>query len=480
MEIRTAEVRQQELPICVDLDGTLVKTDTLIESSLALLHRNWFYLLLFPWWLLRGRALLKRRIAERTPLNVASLPYNEELLSLLQGERKKGRRLVLATAADQIIASRIADHLGCFAEVLASNGSRNLKGAAKLRVLEKRFGAKGFDYAGNSRADVAVWRGSNRAIVVAPSSSLAAHLPEDRIVVGRAPTFRARLLALIAALRMHQWAKNILLFLPMVTAHNLAPHIIGKAALAFGSFSLFASANYLINDLLDLAADRNHERKRFRPFASGELPLGWALAGIPLALAAGTACALLTTSAFVAYLAVYLACAILYSVRIKRIVLADVLLLAALYDIRIMAGGSAVDIPISQWLLGFSMFLFLSLAFVKRYSELRAVRLRNGDGSPGRGYVRGDLELLLPFGIGSGYLSVLVLALYLNSPEVRVLYFRPQVLWLTCPVLLYWISRIWMMAYRGEMDEDPVLFAVTDKVSYAAGLIIGAIMLWAL
>jgi len=468
------------LPLCVDLDGTLVQTDTLLESALALLRRNIFYVAAFALWLLRGRACLKRRIAERSSLDVTLLPYNQGVLALLRQESARGRHLVLATAADRLIAEKVAAHLGCFNEVLASDGSLNLKGRAKLRALEARFGQRGFQYAGNSRADLPLWSASDDPVVVGASPSLVFRLGGAR-VIGVAPTLGQRVALLLKAMRFKQWVKNILLFVPLITAHKWASgHMVGKALLCFLAFGLCASSNYLLNDLFDLAADRQHARKRFRPFASGLLPIHWGLIAMPLTFAAGIACAILTSSGFLIYLGVYMVCAIFYSARLKREVLADVLLLAALYDLRIMAGGAAAGVPISEWLLAFSMFLFLSLALVKRYSELSAVRARNGSADSGRGYRTGDLELLLALGTGSGYLSVLVLALYVNSPEVRALYLRPHLLWLMCPVFLYWISRVWLLAHRGEVDEDPVVFALEDKVSYLAGAVTAAVMLAAM
>lgn len=469
------------IPLCVDLDGTLVKTDTLLEAALALLRDDPLCALLFPLWLLRGRAYFKRRIAERSPLEAASLPYNQELLELLRAARRSGRRLVLATASDEILARKVADHLGCFNEVVASDGRRNLKGRAKREELEARFGARGYEYAGDSRADLPVWEGAQRAIRVDAAGGLSAATGEQgwlqRPLAPAAPARTA--FALLRACRPRQWVKNVLLFVPIITAHKLgSPVMVGKALLAFLAFGLCASANYLLNDLVDLAADRRHETKRFRPLASGELPIAWGVAAIPAVFAGGLLCASLTSPGFVAYLAAYLGCALFYSAYLKQVVLADVLLLAALYDLRIMAGGAAAGVPISQWLLGFSMFLFLSLALVKRYSELRALRLKNGAGS--RGYLTGDLELLVALGTGSGYVSVLVLALYLNSPEVRALYSRPHLLWLMCPVFLYWISRVWLLAHRGDIHEDPVVFALEDKVSYLAGLITVAVMMAAL
>lgn len=476
MEAPATQAAAEAVPLCVDLDGTLVKTDTLYEAVLALLRRNLLYLLVLPFWLLRGRAYLKGRIAVLVTLDAGTLPYNEALVVLLREQRASGRRLVLASAADAAIAHRIAAHVDCFHEVIATGGDTNLKGRAKLEALEQRFGRRGFDYVGDSPVDVPIWEGARRGLVAAPSGQILEY-PAGL----QARTSIARRLRLFArATRVPQWVKNLLLFVPVITAHKLSFPILANAAWAFLAFSLCASANYILNDLMDLTADRLHPVKRLRPFASGNLPLVWGLVLMPLMLVAGMACALQTTTGFLVYLAVYLVCSVLYSARLKRVPLLDVLVLAALYVMRIMAGGQATDLPISQWLLAFSMFLFLSLALAKRHSELGRLRRDNAKPTHGRGYLSEDLELLLSMGTGAGYLSVLILALYVNSPEVRSLYLRPHLLWLMCPVFLYWIGRVWLLAHRGQMDEDPVLFAVKDKVSYFAGLITLAIMAAAL
>lgn len=454
------------IPLCVDLDGTLIRTDLLWESALRLIAGNPLYLFALPFWLLRGRACLKSEIARRVELNAGSLPYHEEFLEFLREEHARGRRLVLATASNHLLAECVAAHLGLFAEVIGSDHTTNLRGSAKAACLVKRFGQRGFDYAGNSAADQPVWREARQALVVGGSHRLVHQLsqePADRrvFVFERHP-----LRAWVRLLRPHQWAKNLIVFAPLLTAHQLdkAP-LLREAALAFAAFSLCASGLYVLNDLLDIEADRQHTNKRHRPFATGDLPVPLGLALAPVLLAGAVAVAAVLPWGFMCVLLAYLGLNAAYSLGIKRVVLLDVFCLAALYTIRLVGGHEATHVAYSAWLLVFSMFLFLSLALVKRFQELHTYNSH----ARGRDYGPDDIGLITSLGTSSGYLAVLVLALYVNSEQVRVLYRQPLLLLLVCPLLLYWISRMWLLAHRGKLHDDPVLFAVRDRVSYLVG-----------
>ncbi len=468
----TQERRAQvaRTPLCVDLDGTLVRTDMLLETLLLLLKKNPLYLLMLPFWLRRGKAHLKQEVSKRVEIDPASLPYDEPLIAYLQDERARGRTLVLATAADRKVAAQIAEHIGLFGEVVASDGGVNRAGGGKLDVLREKYGT--FAYAGNAEVDLKVWRGAAEGIVVSPSRSLADKAREVTQVSHvfaepRKPTWQL----VLKAARLHQWAKNALLFVPLVTAHQIFNvQLLGQATLAFVAFGLCASSVYLTNDMLDLAADRRHHRKRFRPFASGALPLKLGFAVTPLFLLAGLAVALFLPPTFFLLLLGYLVLTVSYSFYIKQVALLDVILLAGLYTVRIVGGAAATGITISPWLLAFSMFFFLSLAFVKRFSELRALHAQGDSKARARGYMVGDLEQLASLGAASGYISVLVMALYISSDAVMTLYTVPGALWLICPLMLYWISRVWLLARRGEMHDDPVVFALKDRVSYAVGI----------
>ena len=469
------------IPLCVDLDETLLQTDPLLESILVLLKRNPLSLLRIPLWLAQGKANLKQELLHRARLHVATLPLSTPLVEFLKTEHASGRRLILLTTADGRIGQEVAAQIGIFDEVVASEGKANLPGHGKAPVLLDRFGKRGFDYAGHKSADLAVWAEARKAIVVSRSDKLAQKvksLCEVEIVI-KPPA--AGFQVWRKALRIHQWAKNLLLFVPLLGAHQLhnLPQL-GAAVLACFTFSIGASSVYLLNDLLDLEADRHHPAKRWRPFASGRLPLLWGMLGASILLCASVLLALLLPLSFRATFAGYYLLTVLYSLRFKQVEILDVLTLAALYSIRVVAGGYAVQVAISDWLLAFSIFVFLSLAFVKRFTELQLVQRKKSEGIKGRSYGVGDLEAISTMGVASGYLAVLVLALYVTNPSVTQLYQNPVALWFSCPLLLYWISRVWLLAHRGLVHDDPIVFALKDKHSWLVGLMLLAVGLIAL
>jgi 4-hydroxybenzoate polyprenyltransferase len=467
------EAPASQVPVLfVDLDGTLIKGDLLVESVLALLRHSPSTALRLPIWLLRGRAALKAEVAKRVQISLERLPINADLVEYLHNERKHGRRIYLATASDRSLACEVAQHFGLFEGVLASDGRRNLKGERKLEAIREVVGTAPFDYAGNDRADLRVWRHARHALVVnAPrrvASRAAGLCPVERVFGER----RARARTWLRAMRVHQWAKNLLLAVPALTAHALGWHTAGIVLAAFVAFSLAASSVYLLNDLLDLEDDRHHPRKRTRPFASGELPLAHGLLGTVVLLAVSVAIAAGLSHSFLLALLAYLALTSAYSIVLKHYMLLDVLLLASLYTIRIFAGAAAIAVPVSSWLLAFSMFAFLSLALVKRTSELVTLRQLSRTAASGRDYRVSDLQVLTSMGVAAGYAAVLVLALFVSAPDVAARYGHPQVLWLLCPLLLYWLSRLWMKTLRGEMHDDPLVFAFRDRASR----VIGAVM----
>ncbi len=466
-------------PLCVDLDGTLIQTDLLIESVLVLLKRNPFWLFVLPLWLLKGKAHFKQQIAQRVELDVTRLPFNQPLLAYLRDQQNQGRRLVLATAANQRHAEQVALHLGLFAAILASDAEINLSGTRKRDRLVEWFGASGFDYAGNSISDLRVWSHARKAIVVNASAPLARQVAGMAEVEHIIPAPAISLRTYLKALRVHQWVKNALVFVPLLAAHQVFnPALLLQTALAFLAFGLCASSVYVLNDLLDLAADRAHPTKCRRPFAAGLIPIQQGLWLIPSLLTLAFLLALWLPFWLSVTLGLYYLLTLAYSLRLKQWVLIDVLTLAGLYTLRIGAGGAATGIPLSFWLLALSLFLFLSLALAKRYAELQLCYADGRDCAAGRGYRTADLETLAQFGIVSGYLSALVLALYIDSADVMALYTEPSLLWLVCPLLLYWISRVWLLARRGALHEDPVVFALTDPVSYTVfALVAGCVWL---
>jgi 4-hydroxybenzoate polyprenyltransferase/phosphoserine phosphatase len=458
-------------PLCVDLDGTLINSDVLLESLLLLLKSNPLYLFVLPVWLMRGKAAFKAQIAARVAVDPAALPYNRKFVEWLEAERAGGRSLWLCTATNERVAAGIAAHVGLFDGVMASDAATNLSGATKANRLVGKFGAGGFDYCGNERQDLAVWRHARGAIVVNGSRRLERAASADTRVLQAFPPRSSAARAAIRALRPHQWAKNVLILVPLLAAHRSDLTHVAQTALAMASFCLCASSVYVLNDLLDLPADRAHPRKSRRPFASGDLSIATGLVMAPVLLAVAVVLALFLPMKFQLVFATYYAITASYSFALKGIVLVDALMLASLYTLRIIAGAAASEVPLSFWLLLFAVFLFLSLAFVKRFAELESLRRQQRLRAAGRGYHVEDLPLLQSLGTASGYLSVLVLALYINSPEIQALYHRPKFIWMLCVLMLYWISRMWMKAQRGKMHDDPVVFALKDRVSLAIGLV---------
>jgi len=462
----------------VDLDGTLIRTDLLAEGFAALAARAPHRLLAIPAWLLRGKAYLKTRLADQVTINAARLPYHEELLAYLRAERAAGRRLVLASGSPRAFVEHVAAHVGIFDAVMATEPARNLTGKVKRDAIVAAEDGAPFDYVGNGPDDLPVWEAAAGAICVG-ASARTVRLARARAEVVRVFGSRgSRLVAAIKALRVHQWLKNMLLFVPLATSHKIGNAGLAlHATIAFLAFSCTASAVYVVNDVLDLEADRNHPRKRDRPFASGALPLSAAGLLVPTLLAAAVALSWILPAAFLGMLGLYGGMALAYSLLLKRVVLLDALTLAGLYTMRVMAGAEAVNVAPSFWLLAFSMFVFLSLALVKRASE---VIDRSADATAsGRDYGGADLPTITMLGTSSGYLAVLVLALYINSDDVSALYAHPQLLWFLCPILLYWIGRTWIVTTRGQMHHDPVVFALRDPVSWAIAVVGASIVLLA-
>lgn len=463
---------RQGAALCVDLDGTLIHTNLLLELFLALIKTSPLTIFRIPGWLFRGKAYLKEQIAKRVTLDMSSLPYNQELLSFLHAEKAAGRKIVLATASHKLLADKTAEHLGIFSDVFATENGTNLSGVHKSTRLVGELGARNFDYAANDTADLPVWRQARKIILVNAEPGLerkARDLGEiDKIFVKPKPSLKQY----IRALRPHQWAKNLLVCIPALAAHSVMnAEIMFATLLAFVSFSLCASSVYVANDMFDLEADRGHAKKRLRPFASGAVPLGHGMVMAPVLLAASFAIALLLPLWFSIILAGYFLTTVAYTLDLKRRTIVDVLTLAILYTYRLLAGGAATGIDLSTWLLALALFLFLSLALVKRYSELHALAAAGDDKVKGRGYRVTDLPLIESLGTSSGYLAVLVLALYISSPDVRLYYSTPAILWGLCILLLYWISRTWMLTHRGKMHQDPVVFALTDRISLLVGVL---------
>lgn len=469
-----------EPPLVVDLDDCLIKTDLLIEAMLTLIKRKPLTALRMPFWLLRGRAALKRELANHVTLEIALLPWREELCDWLSDEHRRGRRLVLASASDETFAREVATHLGIFEQVIGSDGNVNLKGTLKRDRLVQEFGENGFDYVGNAKCDLPVWSSARAAIVVSRNRNLQASAAQRTTVHRVIETRPTGWLPAVGAMRTHHWLKNLLVFVPLLAAQRINEiDTVGSAVVAFGSFCLLASGVYIFNDLFDLNADRRHPRKRYRPIPAGDLPLLHAMAMVPLLLAGAFALASRLPTQFQMILGLYGTLTLVYSLRLKQIVLLDVIVLAGLYVIRIVAGAAAADVSISRWLLGFSMFAFLSLALLKRYTEIVTMRAIAGKTVQVRGYLSTDAALLTAMGTASGYVAVAILALYADTATAARYYTRHELIWLVCPLFLYWISYLWLMAQRNRMPFDPVVFAVRNRTSQVLILIMLGLFLLA-
>ena len=472
-------------PLCVDLDGTLIKTDCLFETLLGAIHKNPATIFKVPQWLAKGRPTLKAKLAELHIPDTHTLPWNQEVIDYITEEKSKGRKVLLVTASYIKVAQAIADHLGIFDEVLATDGKVNLKSHNKAKLLVERFGEKQFDYIGNESCDIPIWQAAGTALIANSTPTLvqktkSLDLPTETIGDSHSNLPKA----LVKACRPHQWAKNTLLFVPLLTAHlYTTTQLLINTVLAFIAMGLCASTVYILNDLLDLESDRNHHSKRRRPIASGKLPIHISLFLPPLLLAISFSTAwFLINPTFTLLLGCYLIITSAYSLYLKQKILVDVFLLAGLYSMRIIIGASVACtaggvlfegyIELSNWLITFSTLFFLSLAMAKRYSELHNLAQTDRKKPSGRSYHVDDRPLISQLGITSGFLAVLVFALYIYSERSTELYHNPNALWLICPPLLYWVAYVWLVTTRGKMREDPVTFAIKDKISYLVGIII--------
>ncbi len=465
------------VPLAVDVDGTLLMTDLLHESALQFVARHPFQTPRLLGWLTQGKAALKAQLADRIDPGVAALPLRPEVVALIRTAQAEGRPVYLASASDARLVEALAERIGGIAGVIGSDGATNMAGDAKAAALVARFGRGGFDYVGDTAVDLPVWAAARKALVVARSPRLAARAAKVAADTQVVATPRRRLKDYVRAMRPHQWAKNSLVFLAMFAGHKLNLSMFVMSVLAFACFCTAASSAYVINDLLDLPGDRAHPRKVRRPFASGALPVRDGLLLATLLMALTLLLVSFLSPTFMLVLAIYIATTLGYSMVFKRHAIIDVIVLGGLYTIRVVGGVVVTDSDDAQWLLMFSLFLFFSLALVKRCSELVQLRERGIADTPGRGYRVGDLAVLQPMATAAGFGAVLVFALYISSSKVVQLYEHPKWLWLICPLIMYWISRVLLLSGRGELHDDPVIFAITDRLSWLTMAAVVAVVL---
>lgn len=448
--------------IVVDLDGTLTYTDTLVESCLKLCKKNPVNLFKLPFWLMEGRAQFKAKIGSQVDISAETLPYNHDLIEYLRSEKSKGRPIILATAANETIAHAVAAHLDLFDQVLASNDKQNLKGKNKLATIDKAIGHN-FVYAGDSHADIPIWQASQAGILVNTSKRVSNVVSKIITIEKDFPATTVDFPLWLKAFRVHQWLKNLLIFVPLLTAFSFQDtDKLIASFYAFFAFSLTASATYIGNDLWDLDSDRNHPRKKNRPFASAKIPIISGIAASLLLLMMGLLLAHYVSLELLEMLLLYLITTIFYTLALKAYVLIDVIVLSLLYTLRIIAGSVAATVAISNWLLAFSVFIFFSLALVKRCSELVCLQEKGQANTHGRDYRTNDLLVLWPLGIGSALSAVVVFGLFISSPDTQIRYAWPQGLWIVAVCLIYWMARIWIKTSRGEMHDDPLVFAMSD------------------
>lgn len=451
--------------LVVDLDGTLIRSDMLYETFWSAFSSDWTVPFKALGTLFSGRAKLKSYLYQASDLDISLLPYNQSVIDYIIAYRKEGGKVALVTASYHKLAEEIADYLGIFDEVHGSNETLNLKGKHKAKFISEHFKDTPYIYMGDSAADIPVWENAEQAITVNASKSVQSSAEKVNQNTQHISGHKPLIMDYLKAWRPHQWLKNVLVFLPIFAAHRTEIELLIYSIVAFISFSFVASSVYIINDLLDLNADRSHPRKKKRPFAAGIIPIN---SGMLLALClfmSGSVCAFVVNPLFLCVLMGYFILTFLYSLYLKRKAIIDIFTLAGLYTIRIVGGAVATNIELSFWLLAFSIFIFLSLAAVKRQAELVDLTKRDLWKIQGRGYRADDLPMVTMIALSSGFMSVLVMALYLHSPEVIELYRLPSALWGVCALLLYWICRMVFKTHRGKMNDDPIVFAIKDKFS---------------
>ncbi len=472
---------ESEIPLVVDIDGTLINTDLLYEAVILLIKKNPFYILKCLLWAFKGKAYFKNRIFGLINLDYLHLPYNEDLINFIEKEFASGRKIILASASPVSAAIGISKIHPIFTEVYGTQNNINLKGSNKLKVLTDRFGKGKFDYIGNSNADSVIFENARNSYLVNPSGSIEKKSKRIANVKFTWKSSKANFVDYLQAIRVYQWIKNLLLFVPLITSHSFRSIDLFESTWgAFWVFSLVASSGYLINDVLDMSSDRNHPQKRYRPVASGKISILNASVLAVVFLASGLFLASKFNAAFFYTLLFYFTISLAYSVYLKKLALYDVFVLAMLYSLRVFAGGEVIDVPISFWLIAFSTFIFLSLAFLKRYSELITIKDSTALKKQNRGYASEDVYLVRIMGIVSGFLAIIVFALYINSPDVIRLYSKPLMLWSISFLLLFWINRMWLITSHGKMTDDPIVFTLKDITSYVIFLLCGLLLFVAL
>ncbi|WP_284163564.1 UbiA family prenyltransferase [Frigidibacter sp. SD6-1] len=462
-------------PLVLDVDGTFLKTDMLWECFWAGLGRHPLATLKAALRHFSSPAMLKAELAALAGIRTDLLPVNPEVAELALNSRVAGREVILASGSDESLVRRLAAEYGLSDRVFASDGQTNLVSRAKAAALTAALGEGGFDYAGNEARDMAIWEKSDHALIIGHTSSARALAAQGRNVVELSRPHRPA--ALLKALRPHQWVKNALLILPMIAAHRFDLATLIPILWAIAAFSAAASSIYIVNDLLDLEADRLHPTKKNRPFASGTVPIQWGMVAFLILASAALGIAAALNVGFLAVVVLYMVTSLAYSLKLKRMRWVDVATLAALYTIRVIAGAAAAQVYVSIYMLIFIFPIFITLGCVKRLTELTLAT--SDERLPGRGYGRPDRgDLLNVAGLGTAG-ALLIFFLYSLSAQGRELYPTTWILWLAMIPMAVWLVRMVLLGWFGKQDYDPIVFAMRDKFGIGLLMIILSLMFWA-
>lgn len=463
------------LPLCVDLDGTLIKADMMFDSVALLIKKNPFYLFIIPFWLSRGKLFLKEQLIKNVHQDIDNVPINQDVVDYLIDEKKNGRNIILVTATMQNYADEFKEKFDFFDEAVGSKGGINLVGIQKAEYLKNRFGDRGFDYIGDSSKDLYVWKFAANALIVGNNQEIIDKAKQiSNVIKIWEDDNESKISIIYRQLRVYQWVKNLLIFLPALLAHNLELSTYFNLILSFFSFSFVASSIYIFNDLMDLNSDRNHEIKKNRPIAAGKFKISDAFIYSFFLMIVGILISAFVNSSFMIVLIIYIISTFAYSIYLKKIYIIDIITLAVLYTLRLIAGSATSGEIISEWFAAYSLFFFFSMGALKRFTELKNSKKEK---LSGRGYLSDDIDLIKSMGISSSLISVLVMVLYINSSTISQLYPNPKFLYLIIPILLHWVLRVWILADRSLMNEDPIVFGIKDKSSYISAILIFVILL---
>jgi len=465
-----------QFPICVDLDGTLMRTDSFVEMLISFVRSNPFRLIKVAYFLIsRGKGYTKSKLAENTGVSEKLLPFHSEFLKFLIDQKKQNRRLILTTGSSEIFAKKVSDHLGIFDQVIASTSKINMIGKKKLKAVHSLLGGKPFAYAGNSHQDIPLWLAAEEQFFVnTPARIKRKVLKKKNRLKQEFKSVPFSLSNFFKAIRIHQWTKNLLIFVPLITAHSFDLDSFKICFLSFLAFGLCASSSYIFNDILDIQFDRLSKSKSARPFANGEFSIKFGVLLIILLFVGAIAFSTLVSINLGYLLLIYFLSSVLYSVYFKPFAIVDLIFLASFFTFRVFVGIVVLEVSFSIWLINFCFLTFFGLAACKRYTEIS----RNGKSKlPGRNYEFSDQTFLMNLGLASCFTALVIFLLFIDHLNLTDTYSNPQFLWGIFPILLFWFSRIWWLNVKDKLDEDPLIFAIRDIPSILVAVLCIGFML---